>query len=374
MILTLARGWLVYDMTRSPFLLGVVTGAFSIPVIVLALPGGAVTDRVNKRNLMIVTESIATFLSISIALLIATHLISVWQLVVASVLSGITFSFGQPAKQAIITQIAGRDKLMNAIALSSTGFNSMRIIAPAVGGFLLAVLGTAPVYFVGAALTLTGITFLLSLPRLGGDPERARRGFSQDMQDGIEYMYRNGIIRTLVLITIFCTLLAQPYQFMLPIFARDILRVEQVGLGWMMAMIGIGAVVGNLIIASLGEHPSKARLLLFITVAMGLLLAIFSFSTVYILSLFWLLLLGLCSSGFNTLANTMLQTYSSDGMRGRVLSVMTVAFGLGPLGAVPLGAVAQFAGAPFSLGLAGVLVVLAGVVIAIFHKAFRQLD
>lgn len=373
LILSLARGWLVYDMTNSPFLLGVVVGAFSIPIMVLALPGGAIADRVNKRDLMVISEAVAAFLNLGIALLIATNLISVWHLILASLISGIAFSFGQPAKQAIVSEIVSPAMLMNAISLGSTGFNMMRVLAPAAGGFLLAFLGMAPVYFIGTILTLAGVVFLLLLPR--GDPiqEGSMARLGDDTLQGLKYLYQNKIIFTLMLITFLPTLLAQPFQFLLPIFARDIYEVGAVGLGWMTATIGLGSIIATLITASLGDYQRKAHLLLYAVGFLGFFLVMFSFSPIFVLSLPFLLLLGLCGTGYNTVNNTMLQIYSSREMRGRAMSIMTITFGMAPLGTVPMGAVAESIGAPLTFAIGGALVSLAVIAIALFNPAFRRL-
>lgn len=372
-MLVLARGWLVYEMTNSPFMLGIVTGAFSIPVIFLAIPGGAIADRVSKRNLMMAPLFVIAFLHVSIAILIAINLISVWHLIVASFISGILFSVEQPAKQAIIPEIVGRDLLMNAIALSSVGFNLMRVIAPAVAGFLVAYLGIAPVYFIGAALTVLGVLFLLLLPQKDSPQERPGASFNEDMMAGIKYMYQNKTVMILFILILIATLFSQPFQFFLPVFARDILKVGETGLGWMMAASGIGAVISTLGIASLGDYRKKSYLLLSFMGLTGLFLVFFSFTTNFILSMIFLVMLGMFVPGFNTMSNTMLQTYSSLEMRGRVMSIMTVAYGLAPLGAMPLGAVAEIIGTPQSLAIGGSLASLFAFGIVIFNKGFRRL-
>lgn len=372
-MLALARGWLVYQMTNSPFMLGAVTGAFSIPIIILAFPGGAIADRVSKKNLMIVGEVVVAFLSLGIGLLIVANLISVWHLMLASFISGVAFSFAQPAKQAIIPEIVNRDILMNAIALSSAGFNAMRIIAPSIGGFLIAFLGMAPVYFIGTILAIVGVVFLVLIPEKDNHQGKVKTSFNTDVMDGIKYMYQNKSIFTLFILIVFTTLFAHPFQFLLPIFARDILKVGEVGLGWMMGAIGIGAVISTLVLASLGDYPRKSYLLLGFMGVLGILLGVFSFSTIFSFSLIILLMLGICATGFNTMSNTMLQSLSSTEMRGRVMSIMTIAFGLAPLGAMPLGAVAEITGAPASLAMGGILVSLITLGIIFFHRSFRQL-
>lgn len=360
-------------MTNSPFLLGVVIGFYSIPVVLLALPGGALADRVSKRNLMIIAEVIAAFLSLSIALLIATHLIAVWHLMLASFISGLAFTVGQPARQAIIPEIVKRDILVNAIALNSAAFNSMRILAPSIGGFLLVFIGMAPVYFIGTLLSILAIIFMLPIPGKGNFQEKSMAGFGVDVRDGLKYIYQNNTVFTLLILILLTTLIAQPFQYFLPIFARDILKVGEVGLGWMMAATGMGAVVSNLIIATLGDYSRKSYLLMSFMGFLGILLAIFSHSTIFTFSLILLVMMGMCATGFNTMSNTMLQTTSSREMRGRALSIMTIAFGIAPLGAMPVGALAEVTGTPISLSIAGILVTLIALGVFIFHRSFRQL-
>ncbi len=360
-------------MTNSPFLLGLVTGAYSIPIVILALPGGALADRVNKRDLMILAELVSAFLALSIALLIATNLVTVWHLALASFISGLAFTFGQPARQGIIPEIVERNILMNAIALNSGAFNSMRIVAPSIGGFLLVFLGMAPVYFIGAALAVLAIIFMFCMPRGESVQEKSGTSFGDDVQKGLKYIYQNKIVFTVFILILFTTLFAQPFHYFLPVFARDILRVGETGLGWMMAVIGLGALISNLIIASLGDNARKSYLILTFMGFLGILLAVFSYSTIFAFSMILLVIMGMCATGFNTMSNTMLQTYSSREMRGRALSIMTLGFGIAPLGAVPMGAVAEATSMPLSLTMGGLLVSLITLGIVIFHRKFRQL-
>lgn len=369
----LARGWLVYQMTNSPFMLGVVTGAYSIPIIVLALPGGVLADRAGKRNLMVAAEGVQAFTSVGIALLLVTGHITIWHLMLTSFINGIAFSFGQPAKQAIIPEIVERKVLMNAIALGSAGFNAMRILAPSIGGFLLAFAGMAPVFFIGAALSVIAALFLLFLSVKSSPQEKTSSSFSDDIKSGLKYLYGNKTVYTVFLLITVTTLFTSPFQYLLPVFAKDILKVGEVGLGWMMAATGIGAVISNLIIASLGDNVRKSYLLLGLMGFLGVFLTIFSHSTVFAVSFIFLLVLGMCATGFNTMSNTMLQIYSSMEMRGRVMSIMTVAFGMAPLGTVPLGALAEAIGAPWALTMGGLLVSLTGLGVFTFYRSFRQL-
>ncbi len=354
-------------------MLGVVSGVYSIPLVVLALPGGALADRLNKRNLMVISEVTAGFLSLGVALLIATNSIAIWHLMVASFISGIAFAIGQPAKMALIPELVSRDILMNAIALGSAVFNTARILAPSIGGFLLVFLGMAPVYFIGTFLSVLGIIFLLFMHGEENIQKKSGSSFSDDVRSGFKYVYQNKIIFTIFILIILATMFAQPFQYFLPIFARDILKVGEVGLGWMMAATGLGAVISNLIIASLGNYPRKSLLLLSLMGFLGIMLAIFSNSTIFAPSMIFLVILGMCATGFNTMGNTMLQTHSSSEMRGRALSIMTIAFGMAPLGAMPLGALAEVTGTPLSLTMGGILVTLIAVGIFIFHRSFRQL-
>lgn len=360
-------------MTNSPLLLGLVTGAYSIPVVILALPGGALADRVSKRDLMILAEVVSAFLALGIALLIAANLIAVWHLALASFISGLAFTVGQPARQAIIPEIVRRDILVNAIALNSAAFNTMRILAPSIGGFLLVFLGMAPVYFIGAALAVLAIVFMYLMPRGESLEESSRASFGDDIKKGLKYIYQNKTVFTVFIVILITTMLAQPFHYFLPVFARDILRVGETGLGWMMAVTGLGAVISNLIIASLGDKARKAYLLLTFMGFLGVLIAIFSYSTIFTFSMVLLVLIGMCGTGFNTMSNTMLQTYSSSEMRGRALSIMTLGFGIAPLGAVPIGAIAEATSTPLSLTIGGLLVSLFTVGIVIFHRNFRHL-
>lgn len=173
MMQNLARGWLVYEMTSSPFALGMVSAAWGVPMLLLAIYGGAVTDRVNKRNLLIITQIAQGIITAIIAILILTGAIAVWHLMVAAAFTGVTFAFNAPGRQAIIPELVTGKELMNAIALNSMGVNLMRIGAPALAGVLIAVIGVSGVYFISVGLYAAAVAALYMVSFPGRVGERA---------------------------------------------------------------------------------------------------------------------------------------------------------------------------------------------------------
>ncbi|MCK4331751.1 MAG: MFS transporter, partial [Dehalococcoidia bacterium] len=257
----LVRGWLVYEFTGSPRALGLVAAAMGIALMLFAPLGGVVADRVDKRNLMVAAQSAGGLLALVIAILVSTGAIMLWHLVVASVLSGIIWGFSLPARQAIIPELVEKHRIMNAVAISSGAMHLSRVVFPALGGLLMSTLGVACAYYVVVVCYMAGVALLLRVPAAGGAAVEANASMGFHLAEGLNYIRRSPVLVALLLMAVVPILFGMPYQMLMPIFAEDVLDVGARGLGFLMAAVGLGALAGSLLVASLGDFRHKGLLL-----------------------------------------------------------------------------------------------------------------
>jgi len=348
-----ARGWLIYDLTDSPLALGGMMAITAVPILIFSPFGGVVADRVPKRNLLIATQAAVGFVTLIITILIATNQIQYWHLLASALVTGIIFSFNMPSRQALVVELVGDEVLMNAIALQSGGMNVSRIFAPAMAGVLMGFIGIAGIFFINVACYVIVIFTLFMIPITGTAEVRLERTVSEEFFEGVNFIRRSPTVLMLLIMGVVPMLFAMPYTTLMPIFARDIWHVGESGLGVLMAMPGVGGLIGALTVATLGNFRRKGMLLLVCAIANGIALALFGlspslnlsspsltvmdivFPASLLIALFILAVVGSAQVGYQAVNNTLIQTNITDDIRGRIMSVYMMAFGLMPLGVLP---------------------------------------
>ncbi len=358
----LALAWLVYQLTNSALLLGIISGIGALPTALLALVGGAVADRASKRHILLTTQSAAMLLAFLLAGLTGAGWIRPWQVAVLAVGSGTVLAFDLPARQAFVVEMVGREDLMNAIALNSSIFNSARIIGPAVAGVLVAKLGPAWCFAINGVSFFAVIISLLLMRFPRQETARRATGVVAHTVEGLRYVRGNRLVLGLAALLAVFSVFGWSYTLLLPVFARDLLRVGPQGLGYLTTSTGVGALIGALTVASLGSYPHRQRVLF----AGGLLVsgaaAAFAFSPSLHLSMALLALAGLGGVSMMSTANTLIQLSVPDEMRGRVMGLWALVFaGSTPLGNVQAGALAQYLSAPIAVVIGAGLTLVATV-------------
>lgn len=349
------QGWLVLQLTDSAFYLGLVGLVRAVPTIVFSLIGGVLADRFDRRRILLVTQSVAGGSSLLLAALTWTGVVTVWHILSIAFVSSVFFAVDNPTRQALVPDIVGRERVTSAIGLNSAAWNGAAIVGPSVAGVLLTVVSAAGLFLVNGLSYLAVIGAVLVLPEL---PRRgaARRSAAGQLADGLRYISGARAVWGLLLLIAVPSVFARPYIQLMPIFARDILGRGSAGYGLLMAASGIGALIGALVTASLGNYQRRGRLLLGVTFALGLTLIAFAESRSFGLSLGLAALLGGASTLMMSLTNTLLQGIVADEMRGRVLSVYTlIAGGLMPLGSMVLGSAGAAIGVPLAVAIGGVV-------------------
>ncbi len=317
-----AQAWLVYQLSHSELMLGVVGFASAIPALLISPWAGVVVDRVNKRNLLVVTQSAAMVLAFILAVLTFTGLVQVWEIVALAALMGVVNAFDGPARQAFVVEMVGREDLPNAIALNSMMFNGARVIGPALGGLLLATVGTAWCFFINGLsfLAVIGCLLLMRLtPRLRvleiGSPWT-------DFKHGLRYVLMHREIFALLMLALIFSVFGISYNTLLPAFVDQVLRAGATGYGTVNAFIGVGAVIGAFIMARYGDRGQRGRWLVWMILAFPFVLLLFALNTHFVLALGLAVGLGVGFMLVFTCINTLLQTNVDDQMRGRVMGLV----------------------------------------------------
>jgi len=359
-----ALGWLVYQLSNSAFTLGAVRFLSAIPVTLLTLVGGAMADRVEKRRIVIMTESTAMVLAFVLATLVYLHVVKIWHIALLGLLEGITDAFDIPTRQSFVIEMVGKDDLMNAIALNSSLFNGARVFGPALAGVLIGVIGVTGCLFLNGVSYCAIVAAYLAM-RLPAITQRTeRQPMWHETVEAFRYVRNHRILSAVISLVTIVSLFGWPYSVLLPVFARDVLHVNASGYGYLMAANGLGAFFGAITLASLGDSPHRRNLFYGGLFGFCIMLAVFALSHVY-----WLSAAALAGSGFFMIiffatANTAVQTRVPDALRGRVMGIYALAFlGLTPFGSLIAGALTKVTSASFTVSLGAVICMIAGLIV-----------
>jgi MFS family permease len=350
-----AQGWLVLQLTDSAYYVGLVSALGTLPILLVSLPAGVFADRVNKHRLIILTQTLSLLQTLTLAILIFTRRIELWQVAAIAAFFGVVRAFDTPTRQAFIVELVGKEDLVNAIALNSSAFNAARVVGPSIAGVLISAVGIAWCYFLDAAsyvAVLIGLVMMRLPAFVSPAPTRAWEQF----REGSRFVRRDRRVFALVAMMAVISIFGFPYLIMMPVFARDVLKVGAAGLGVMMAAVGVGAVVAALGLAALGPHIRKGALLQWTGPMLGLAIAAFALSPWFPLALAILPVSGGAMILNTAVTNTLLQTIVPDAMRGRVMGFYTFVFmGMAPFGAYQIGWSAEHFGAPAAAAAGGLI-------------------
>ena len=356
-----AMSWLVYQITGSKLLLGVVAACGSAPMIFFSLWGGALADRYPKRAIIIWTQTAQMIPALVLALMAWMGWATPGIIIAIATFNGIAMAFDMPARQAFTVEMTSREDLLNAISLNSSIFNAARVIGPAVAGILIGTLGTAMCFL------LNGVSYIaviigLRMMRLSPQPtstDKTRPG----VWSGVSYVLGHRRVRTILALLGAVGIFGWSYAVLLPAFARDVFHLGADGYGVLMSASGVGAVIGALTVATAGHVlPARKIALAGVWIFSAALLG-FSATKNFYLALFLMTIGGFGMLLFFSTANTVMQTIVPDEMRGRVLGVWGLVFGaMIPLGSLEAGALAHWLGAPFALAFGAAICAIAGLV------------
>ncbi|MGD0383874.1 MAG: MFS transporter [Thermoguttaceae bacterium] len=347
--------WLVYRLSGSAFLLGLVGFCSQVPILLFSSLAGVYTDRWNRHRTIIVTQSLAMLQAVVLVALTLTGVVTVWQVILLSIFLGMVNAFDMPARQAFLIQmIEGRDHLPNAIGLNSSMFNAARLVGPALAGFLIAAAGEWLCFLINAISYVAVLAALLAMrvaPRASNGPPKH---VLLELKDGFLYAFGFHPIRALLLLLAIVSLAAMPLLVLMPIFATNVLHGGPQTLGLLTAAMGVGALAGALLVASRKTVLGLGRQIAWSSIAFAVCVIAFSFSSVLWISLVILAAVGFSMMMETAATNTILQTIVEEDKRGRVMSFYATAFvGMAPLGSLLAGSLASRIGAVHTVQLAG---------------------
>jgi len=369
---SIAQAWLVYRLTKSSLLLGLVGFSGQIPVLLLAPLGGLFADRYSRRHTIIATQTASMLLAFILSALTLLGHVRVWEVMLLASLLGVVNAFDIPARQAFIVEMVVPEDLINAIALNSAMFNGARILGPAIAGITVAAIGEGWCFFsngVSYIAVIIGLLLMTVTPR-----QRSGRRVSglESVLEGFRFVIHTGPIRALLLLLGVVSLTGMPYAVLMPVFADKILHSDARALGLLMGSTGVGALVATLVLAARREVRGLGRWILYASTGFGLSLILFSFSRSMPLSIALLLPAGFCMLIQMASSNTLIQTMVPDALRGRVMSVYSMMFmGMAPFGALLAGAIAHRIGAPLTVALGGAVCIVGSLVFGSKWPALR---
>ena len=358
-----AQSWLVYRMTGSAALLGLLGFAGQIPVFVLAPLGGVIADRVSRHRVLVTTQTTMMALAAALAGLTLSGHVQVWHLFALASLLGVVNAFDIPARQAFVIEMVEREDLMNAIALNSSMVNGARIVGPAVAGVVVAAVGEGWCFFLNAVsyVAVIGALLLMRLPRrLRAAPQVSAWA---SIVEGFVFSWQTAPVRALLLLLGLVSLMGMPYSVLMPIFADRILGGGPHAYGLLMSASGVGALAGAATLTVRRHIRGLGRWVAVSAAGFGVSLIAFSFSRSLWLSALLLVPAGFCMMVEMAASNTLIQAMVPDRLRGRVMAVYSMMFmGMAPLGALIAGALAAPLGAPATVAIGGIVCILGGVV------------
>lgn len=370
-----AMSWLVYRLTDSVFLLGMVSFASQVPSFLLGPFAGVISDRYNRHRILLLTQALSLLQASTLAVLVLTDQISIWPILALSGFLGVINAFDISARQAFVVELVEkREDLSNAIALNSSMFNGARLVGPSVAGILIAAVGEGMCFLINAVSYLAVLASLLMMHLRPFVPVKEERKVWQSLREGFQYAFGFPPIRSIILLIALLSLVGMPFSVLMPVFARDILGGGANTLGFLMGASGIGALSGALYLASRKTVVGLGKVIVMATLLFGAGLMAFSFSRVLLLSLGFIMVAGFGMMVQMASSNTILQTIVEDDKRGRVMSFYSMAFmGMAPFGSLLAGAVAEKIGVSYTLMGCGILVIISVLPFALQLNRLREM-
>jgi MFS family permease len=367
---TVVRGYLAYDLTGSAKVLGIIVAAQVMPVLGLALIGGALADRMDRRRLMQACLLITMTTTLVVAISISTNTVTWYHLLVAAAIHGSVWAFMSPARQGLIAELVGREGLGNAIALTGAGLSMVALLGPALGGLLYAVISPEGVSYLSAGLALVGVVLVGLIPKTAEGPQQQRSNVVAEIKSGLSYVRGHSQILVLVGIVLMTMILLHPYVFLMPVLVTEVFQRESAAYGLLLSMLGLGSLVGSLAAAWLGKWR-RGMLLMAGNIAAGAALIVIAVFPLYYVALAITAIVGLSEAGRRALSQALIMEEVDDEYQGRVISLYTMSFGLMPLGILPAGFAVDSFGIERTIGVLGAAMLAFSLLVVLTQKRLR---
>jgi len=358
MLMDVSSGWLVLDLTDSPLSLGLFWAVRSSPNLLFGMIGGATADKMDRRKLLITCYSLYVLCGLLFGFLIMSGRIQLYHALALIFIRGIIRTFEHPSRQSFIVDIVGRDNAMNGVSLNAVGMRGIGIIGGAMAGLIIEFLGKEWPFFVLSGVFIVAI-LLVGFVK-GVKTERVAQQLSvwRNIVEGIQIVRDNRVVLGLMVMAATCEMFGFSFPVLVPVFARDVLKVGAIGMGMINAFRSGGGLLACLAIASFGDFKQKGRLLLGMFLMFGVGLILYANSPVYAFSLFFMGIVGVSAAGHDTLSQVLLQLNVEEDQRGRAMGIWQLSIGFGVIGSMTLGTLAEAYGASFAQSVFGGIMVL----------------
>ncbi len=365
----IGQAWLVLQLTDSAFKLGVVSALQFLPLTFFSLFAGPLVDKFSKKKIIICTQFSFMFLALTLATFTAYGWIKYWHILILAVLLGLTNTIDIPARQSFVIELVGKESLMNAIALNSTVFNLGRVVGPAVAGLLIGLVGMSTCFYLNALSFIPAIIGLILIkiaPHVRGQKQKDIIG---QIGEGLSYIRSKQVLLFPLLLLALMSTFTMNYNVLIPVYAKESLSMDALGLGLLMTSLGAGFLLGAIVLAANSRKGPGMKVLFGAALLASVFLIILGMERHYLLSCLTLIIIGFFSLTLIALVNTTIQLNSQDSMRGRVMSVFSLVLGgVSPIGSILAGKVADNFGAHWSISLSGVIGVLAVMIVMLAYK------
>jgi MFS family permease len=367
-----AQQWLVYGLTKSALYLGLVGFAGALPMFLFTLPAGVIADRFRRRNIVMVTQTLAMAQAFVLAGLIYWHVIRVWHVAALAIFLGTVNSLDMPTRQAMVLELVQREDALNAVSINSTAFNTGRVVGPFLAGLLIAAAGMAGCFFINALSFLAIIVALAFIPPRPPGAHLSGR-MVEHIGDGMKWAKANPVALSLLILTAASGIFAMPYGTLMPVLAQKVFHVGPRLYGPLYSAAGAGAIASAAFLTWQGHRWRIGRLATAGALLFPLALLAVAFTPRYSIALVTLFLLGTGAMLFNAVSNTILQMMPPDSLRGRVMSLRAFVFaGMTPFGMLQIGAVAQWLGPEPALAIGGTVCLTAALAVTAFVPQLRR--
>ena len=370
----LTRSVLAWQLTQQEMALAHINRAVALPMLFGSLFGGAIADRVDKRKLVILGQSVILLNELVILYLLINGSLQFWNLLVAALCMGLMFPLIMPARMALSVKVVGRENITNAMALAAMVMNGTRVLGPVAAGVLIEFIGIEKVYGYGVVLYFIAILCMVRIDPAPAQENQQQKPLFADIKYGFTYLGENRQILLLLLFGLLPMFLTMPFQNLLVVFADEVWNAGERGFGILQGAVGVGGMIGTYWVAKRGEKPQRFFAMIGGCLAFGLLLALFSTIPNFYIALIPLLFANIFANMSSTLNHTAIQVLVPDDVRGRISSFMMMSFGLMPLGVLPMAFAAEKIGAPIAVTIASGIMVVGVLLFVIASPTLRRLD
>ena len=372
-LMDVAAGWLVLDLTNSPLSLGLFFAVRSSPNLLFGMIGGAVTDKVDRKRLLMTCYGLYSVMGFLIGYLVMTGTVQLWHALALIFIRGVVRTFVGPARQSFIVDIVGRGNAMNGISLSAVGTRGVGMFAGASAGILIQLLGKEWPFFVLSGAYLTSIGLIGFIKGVKVKRTAQQQTIWRNLVEGVQIVHQNRVILALMVMSATCEMFGFSFAVLVPVFARDVLEVGAVGMGMINAVRSGGGLIAGLMMASLGDFKHKGKLLLGADLGFGVGLILYANAPSYVLALLFIGFVGISAAGHDAMSQVLLQLNVEEDQRGRAMGIWQLSIGFGVIGSMTLGMLAEAYGAPFAQSVFGGIMVVIVTLLYVTVPRLREL-